>query len=140
MRLALLGLAVAVLGLLAVAPVVPQPVDLLLLEAELHVVLERVVGGVAVLRAVAEVDGGVRHVPLHVTEVAGRRPDGGPARVAAVVATVGLRVGALDLGLELRLELVADAVRHQGEAAHRAAAVLGSSRRGRQQQEEGLHC
>ena len=41
-RLALLGLAVAVLGLLAVLPVVPQPVDLLLLDAQLDVVLELV--------------------------------------------------------------------------------------------------
>ena len=58
MRLALLGLTVAVLGLLAVLPVAPQPVDLLLLEAQLDVILELVVLGVSILRAVVEVDGG----------------------------------------------------------------------------------
>ena len=52
MRLALLGLAVAVLGLLAVAPVAPEPVDLLLLEAQLDVILELIVLGVAALGAV----------------------------------------------------------------------------------------
>jgi hypothetical protein len=56
-RHALLGLAVAVLGLLPVAPVVPEPVDLPLLEAQLDVGLGLVVVGEAALGALLEVRG-----------------------------------------------------------------------------------
>ena len=53
-----------------------------------------------------------------------------------VVAAVGLRVRALDLRLELRLERVVDVVRHQGEAP-RPAAVAGVRNSGRNPEQ---HC